>query len=448
MEQNNADALLASYRANKGYFFKGHPSFILSNKKSAEECLIRYGLPTKKLEDYKRSDINALFNRPFHFTNELPENCCKNDVLTPQFFSEYVINNLQTLRAVIMNDKFVGCDTEPSTIFPNGVFVGSLPNFLLQYPQKEAHVKQIFGRYAENDIDGLVAMNSLFFRDVFVFYVPKGVRIQHPLLIIQAMKAPFDIFVATRFLFILEDDAEANIILTDHSGCDSTFVSNRVIEVAVEKRAKLGLYDIERSKGNNEKLSTIVLRQQEDSHVSMGEYTLGNGFTRNNYRSRFMGERAELILNGLVLGHKDCHIDNFTRVEHVVSECHTDELFKYLLMDNAVGSFTGRIFIAQGAQKTTAYQQDRNLLLSPEARAYAKPFLEIYADDVHCSHGMTTGQLNEDALFYMQQRGIPEDEARIMLSIAFAVEVIERIQIPELREAVRTIVENDFYKKQ
>ena len=165
--------------------------------------------------------------------------------------------------------------------------------------------------------------------------------------------------------------------------------------------------------------------------------TLARGVTRNNYYISLAEEEADLKVSGFALSKDKGHADNFSYIEHAVPHCTSDELFKYILLGDSRGVFTGRILVAQDAQKTQAYQNNRNLLLSPTARMQSKPQLEIYADDVKCSHGMTTGQLSPEALFYMQQRGIPREEAKLMLSHAFAEDVLERIPLDEEAEAIR-----------
>lgn len=447
---NHAEKLVDLYLQSQESLNKGLPYIVSHRKEKAAVALKQLGIPTKKLEDYKRSDLNVLFEDEITLSTELDSHSQGGieEKEIKALFEAYNIPELSTHKAIFLNDRLLTGETNAEANLPQGAFIGTLKQFLALYPEKESLVSSHYGRVAKSSIDGLVALNTLFVRDVLVLYLSKGTTLSNPLHLIQVMKATCDLYASTRFLVLLEEDTEASLVLNDYMGSEHQYITNRVMEIVVGDRAKLQLYDLENSQGNNHKLSTIVVHQGRESRVAVGEYTLGNGFTRNNYRSRFLGEHAELLLNGLVIGHRDSHVDNFSRVEHLVPQCHTDENFKYLLKDNSLGSFTGHIFIAQGAEKTTAYQQDRNLLLSPNARAFAKPFLEIYADDVRCSHGMTTGQLDEEALFYMQQRGINYDEARVMLSIAFAKDIIDRIELEPLRKHILEIVEKDFYGSQ
>lgn len=446
---NNADKVVAKYNSLQKSLNQALPAIVSHRKKRAAAALSDLGIPTKKLEDYKRSDLNTLFDKEIKLSIELDKDQAKlPKEETERLFEKYAIPQLDTYKTIFFNDQLLPLQKEDHLDLPKGAFIGSLTDFLALYPEKEEMIASHYGRIAKSSTDGLVALNTIFVQDVLLIYLPKGVVLPKALHLIQVMKASCDLYASTRFLILLEEQAEALVVLNDFMGNEHQYLTNRVIEIAVKKGATLKLYDLENSQGANHKLSTIVVHQEEESHVTVGEYTLGNGFTRNNYRSRFLGKNAELKLNGLVIGRGDSHIDNFSRVEHIAPQCFTDENFKYLLKDDSLGSFTGRIFIAQGAEQTVAYQQDRNLLLSPNARAFAKPFLEIYADDVRCSHGMTTGQLDEDALLYMQQRGIRYEDARVMLCIAFAKDIIDRIELDPLREHILEIIEKDFYGDQ
>lgn len=443
---NNALRLLERFRASEAAFNSGVPALMLRYRDEGAALLAEAGLPDTTFEDYQRSDINALFEQDIALTVELPsDDYASSNFLPAGFIDQCAIKGFETAKAVLLNDHFASEYSEGIESLSEAVFIGSIKTFLAQYPEREKQLARIYGRYAETDIDGTVALNTLLARDTLLIFVPEDVVVEKPIQVLQVLQADRDLLVAVRIMVVLEKDSSIELIFSDHIGNGNRYISNRVVEIEVGERARLCYYNIEQADGCAIKLSTTVLRQREESRVSAGEYTLRNSYTRNNYRHRFLGQRAELKLNGLVIGHKNCHADNFARVEHVVPDCRTDELFKYILQDNSVGIFTGRIFIALGAQKTLAYQQNRNLLLSPEARAFAKPHLEIYADDVHCSHGMTTGQLDSDSLFYMQQRGISLEEARTMLSIAFAEDVLATIEIPPVREMIRELVERNFY---
>jgi Fe-S cluster assembly protein SufD len=191
-------------------------------------------------------------------------------------------------------------------------------------------------------------------------------------------------------------------------------------------------------------LSNLFSEQKENSNVVTSGITLHNGYTRNNYRFRLLGEHAEAHAGGLAICDKTQHIDNFAFLDHAVPNCTSNELFKNVLKDKATGVFCGKILVEKDAQKTQAYQTNRNLVSTDTAQMFSKPQLEIYADDVKCSHGLTTGQLDEDALFYMRARGIDKEEARLLLMVAFTRDVVDMIRIPTLQERLITLIDKRF----
>ena len=267
-----------------------------------------------------------------------------------------------------------------ATELPEGAFVGTLADFYQQQPEL---AQEHYARLAPLAKDGLVALNSLLTTEAFVLYLPKGAKLRAPLSVRSLGRALSGQLSAERLLIILEDATEAALVL-DEPAAEVTNLVLRTLEIYVGRTARFTLIDREESAAGQLRISSLYVRQ---------------------------------------LG--------------AVPHCTSDELFKYILLGDSRGVFTGRILVAQDAQKTQAYQNNRNLLLSPTARMQSKPQLEIYADDVKCSHGMTTGQLSPEALFYMQQRGIPREEAKLMLSHAFAEDVLERIPLEDEAEAIR-----------
>ena len=205
--------------------------------------------------------------------------------------------------------------------------------------------------------------------------------------------------------------------------------------------ARLDLYELEETAYSNTRLGQLFVRQEADSCFIHSNITLTNGFTRNYVNVSLEGKGAETSVNGLIIGDKDQHTDNRTLVDHKSGNCISNELYKYILDEKSTGVFAGKMLIRPDAQQTVSQQTNRNLCLTSDAHMYAQPQLEIYADDVKCSHGSTVGQLDENALFYMQQRGIPAAEARHLLMYAFAGEVIDSIKIEALRDRLHMLVE-------
>ena len=225
---------------------------------------------------------------------------------------------------------------------------------------------------------------------------------------------------------------------------DVKFLATQVVEIFAEEGARFDYYDLEESSESTTRFSSVHVKQAASTNVLVNGITLTNGLTRNNYYVELNGEYAESTLCGMSVLDKEQQMDTYSHITHAVPNCTSNELFKNVLNDHAVGVFSGRILVKEDAQKTAAYQTNRNLCATREARMYSKPQLEIYADDVKCSHGMTTGQLDENALFYMQSRGIPRDEARMLLSVAFTSDVIDHVRLEALKDRLHKLVEKRF----
>ena len=289
--------------------------------------------------------------------------------------------------------------------------------------------------------DAVVALNTLLGVDALVIYVPRNTKVQHPIQISNVLKGEQDTMVNRRILIIMEDCAEADVIITDRAVDQTHFLTNQVVEVFAGDGSHLNLYEVEETHLLCTRYSSVFVRQGRDSQVRHTSFTLFNGHTRNRLDVALQGEGSEVVLNGCVIADKMQRVDNNTLIDHQVSHCQSNELYKYVLDDNAVGAFAGRILVREGAQKTISNETNANLCATSSARMYTQPMLEIYADDVKCSHGSTVGQISDAALFYMRQRGIPEQEARLLLKSAFITEVIEAIPLEALKDRLHLLVD-------
>jgi len=259
--------------------------------------------------------------------------------------------------------------------------------------------------------------------------------------LVNIMRADVDFMANSHNLIVLEEGARAQLLVCDHTVDDVRFLSNRVTEVFVGENAFYDHYKLENTHIKTTNLSTLLIDQQSSSNVLTNVITLHNGITRNTIEIDLDGENCETLLCGMVIADKKQQVDNFTSIIHNKPNCNSKELFKYVLDDFSKGGFTGKLLVAKDAQKTSAFQTNRNILMSKTAKMRTKPQLEIYADDVKCSHGATIGQLDETAMFYMRSRGISEREARLMLMYAFTGDVIDNIRIPALEERIKMLVE-------
>lgn len=395
----------------------------------------RLGFPSLQGEDYKYTDVAKAFAPDYGL------NLNRLDIpVNPYDVFRCDVPNLSTSLYFVVNDVFYNKEL-PKAHLPEGVYAGGLMEFARLYPEIAA---RYYGHGASMEDNALVALNTMLAQDGFVFYVPRGVVVERPVQLVNIFRSDVDTMANRRLLFIVEEDAEAKLLVCDHSIDDVKFLANQVVEIFAGENAHVDYYDLEESSASTSRFSSLYVRQEGNSNVVVNGVTLTNGLTRNNYHVSLDGEGATLTLSGMSVLDGEQQLDTYSLVSHNVPRCTCNELFKNVLNDHAVGAFSGRILVKEGAEKTSAYQTNRNLCATRECRMYSKPQLEIYADDVKCSHGMTTGQLDDAALFYMQSRGIPREEARMLLSVAFTADVIEQIRLDALRDRLHRLVEKRF----
>lgn len=315
-----------------------------------------------------------------------------------------------------------------------------LPPYCFRLANAEPQVRELYNKVADKT-DSIVALNTMLCVDTLVVHVPKGVRVEHPIQISNILKGEQDTMVSRRILVVMDEMAEADIIITDRAASQSRFLTNQVIEVVMKDGSHLSLYEVEETHLLCTRYNSVFVQQGRNSSLHHTNLTLFNGHTRNRIDVLLQGEGSEVTANGCVIADKMQRVDNNTLIDHQVPHCTSNELYKYVLDDSAVGAFAGKVLVREGAQKTSSKETNANLCATSSARMYTQPMLEIYADDVQCSHGSTVGQMDEAALFYMRQRGIDEKEARLLLKAAFITEVIETIPLESLRDRLHVLVD-------
>ena len=410
------------------------------------------GFPSKKVERYKYTDMQALFGPDYGLNlNRLdipvnPYDAFRCDVPNLSTSLYFVVNDAfySGARNVERNEKIPQAPAK----LPEGVIVGSLKEYTSQRStlnaQRSTLNAQRYNQLAGKDADAVTDLNTMLAQDGLFVYVPRGVKLDRAIQIINILRSDVDLMVNRRVLIVLEEGAEAKLLFCDHAADDRHFLATQVIEAYVGRGASLDLYCLEETHAKSVRVSNVYIDQQADSRVQHHVITLHNGITRNKLDLTLSGEGAECQCNGCVIADKTQHVDNNTLVSHLVPHCTSHELYKYVLDEQAVGAFAGKVYVAPHAQKTTSQMTNQNLCATRDARMYTQPMLEIYADDVKCAHGSTVGQLNDAAMFYMRQRGIPEQEARTLLQQAFINEVIDRIELIPLRDRLRYLVEKRF----
>lgn len=401
----------------------------------AFENFKRLGFPTKKVERYKYTDILSLFEPDYGLNInrlEIP--------VDPYKAFKCDVPNLSTSLYFVVNDSFYD-KALPKKELPEGVIVDSLARIAAEKPEL---ISRYYAKIAKTEEDGITALNTMLAQDGLLIYVPKGTVVDRAIQVINILRSDVDLMVNRRVLIIVEDRAEIKLLFCDHAADDRRFLATQVIEAYVGENAGLDLYCLEETHAKNVRVSNVFISQQANSRVNHNVITLHNGTTRNRTDLVFEGEGAECNLAGCVIADKDQHVDNNTLIDHKVGHCTSNELYKYVLDENAVGAFAGKVLVRHGAQHTTSQETNQNLCTTKTARMFTQPMLEIYADDVKCAHGSTVGQLNDAALFYMQQRGISKKEAKLLLEFAFINEVIDHMKLEPLRDRLHYLVEKRF----
>ena len=414
----------------------GHSSDVMNAVRDrAFDDFQRLGFPSKKVERYKYTDMAALFEPDYGL------NLNRLDIpVNPYDVFHCDVPNLSTSLYFVVNDAFY-YKMLPKTQLPEGVIVGSLSAVAAERPEL---VAKYYAKIARTEKDAATALNTMLAQDGLLVYVPKNVKVDRTVQVINILRSDVDLMVNRRVLIIVEEGAEIKLLFCDHAADDRRFLSTQVIEAFVGNNAALDWYCLEETHARNVRVSNLYIEQQANSRVNHNIITLHNGVTRNRTDLALVGEGAECRLNGCVIADKQQHVDNNTLIDHKVPHCTSNQLYKYVLDGEATGAFAGRVLVRHGAQKTSSEMRNQNICATNKARMYTQPMLEIYADDVKCAHGSTVGQLNDAALFYMRQRGISLKEAKLLLEFAFVNEVIDSIQLEPLRDRLHHLVEKRF----
>jgi len=410
------------------------PALLNNLRREARQALENARLPRKGNEDYEASDLEEVFAHDYGVNvNRLPFEA------DPAEAFHCDVPNMSTCLYYSSNDAFHSSATAERNIgqvvvAPFSMAAEDYPELMGTYYGKLAHLQ-----------DPTVALNSLLVQDGLFIYVPDGVVAERPIQLVNIFNAALDMMVQRRLLIIVGKNAAVKLLTCDHTQSpDYHYLSNQVVEIVAMPGSTVDYYDMEESTPLTRRVSSIYVDQQAGSNVLINGITLTNGFTRNNYHVEVNGEHAETHLLGMTIASGEQHVDSHTFISHNAPRCHSNEMFKYVLNDKAVGAFAGKILVKPDCPRVEAYQGNRNLCSAPTAKMYTKPQLEIYTDDVMCSHGSAVGQLDEEALFYMRTRGIGIDEARRLLMQAFVADVIDGVRLDALKDRLHYLVEKRF----
>lgn len=393
-----------------------------AEREKAISTFTRLGLPTRQTERYRYTDVETAF-APDYGVSLAPLEL--KDIPYVSAIKDADESVAKYYNTVV--DSAVNADGEP---------VG---------------IDTLKGEYEE---DALTALNTALVNDAIVIHLPKGTKAKTPIRIENILSGQQDTMAIRRVLIVMEELSEATIFLVDHVKGEEeqenkpAYLTLQVVEVVCKDGAHLDMYELEETNEQCRHFSNLYVKAGRDASVRHNNITISNGITRNGIDVYLQGKGAEVKLNGAVIADRQQHVDNNTLIDHQVPQCQSDELYKYVLDDEAVCAFAGKIMVREGAQQTSSQETNNNMVASNDARMYTQPMLEIYADDVKCAHGSTVGVMDDAALFYMQQRGIPVDVARTLLKNAFISQVIDEMNWTAFRDRLHILVDKRLSKEE
>jgi Fe-S cluster assembly protein SufD len=429
---DQAEQIVSFFEQNKATLNLGSAPLLNRMREISVKRFAKTGIPGYKHEDYKYTDLRPAFAKKYR--QELIRE--KGTINLNEVF-KCNVPEMDSHLVFLQNGWFYN-GNNPGAGLPEGVVLGSLEQVANTLPEL---LENYLNRQAALSDDPFVALNTAFAKDGFLLYVPKGVAIEKPIQIINLLSSDDNLQVTQRNLIIAEAASRVKILFCDHTLTSATFLYNTVTEFFVGEDARIDFYTIQNHHNQSTTINSTFFRQERNSALATGTFSLHSGLIRNNLKVTFNGDHSEASINGISFTDKKQHVDNFVLVEHASPNCTSNQLYKNVLNDESSGAFAGRIHVARDAQQTNAFQRNNNILLTDKAKMQTKPQLIIDADDVKCSHGATVGQIDEDALFFLRARGIGEADARMMLMNAFANEVIRKITIPALRDNMEELIE-------
>lgn len=395
----------------------------------ALENFEKLGFPTKKLEAWKYTSLNSILKNDFSiFPN-------KDVTVNLADVKKYFIHDIDTYKIVFIDGKYSSFLSETT----HDTIDVCLMSSALEKPKYKAVIENYFNKVAKQD--NLTSLNTAFASEGAYIHIPRNIEVQKPIQIINfTTGSEAAIMTQPRNLIVVDENAHVQIIERHQSLTSNAVLSNVVTEIFSARNSTVDVYKIQNDDLNASLVDNTYVDQKSNSIVSVHTFSFGGNITRNNLNFYQNGEHIDSILKGITIIEGKQHIDHHTLVHHIEPNCESHQDYKGIFDERSTGVFNGKVIVNKEAQKTNAYQQNNNVLVSDKATINAKPQLEIFADDVKCSHGCTIGQLDDDALFYMQQRGIPQKEGKALLMFAFANTVLESVKIPEVKTRITKLI--------
>lgn len=388
------------------------------------------GFPTKKDEEWKYTSLKPILKHDFSLFPSTDKSVGFKEI------KEFLINDIESYKLIFIDGEF---NSFLSSTTHDDCDVCVLSSALTR-PKYKMIVDNYLNTIAK-DNNSLAELNTAFTKEGAFINIPKNTIVQKPIQILNfSTGSEKEVILQPRNLVIVGENSHVQIIERHQNLSKNTTVTNAVTEIFVHKRAIVDYYKIQNDTENSSLIDSTFVSQKTQSVASVHTYSFGGKMTRNNLEFYQEGEHITSNLNGISILSDKQHVDNHTLVNHKYPNCESHELYKGIYADKSTGVFNGKVIVQQEAQKTNAFQQNNNILIDDGASINAKPQLEIFADDVKCSHGCTIGQLDESALFYMQSRGIPKKEAKALLLFAFGNDVVEKIKIPQLKSRITKLI--------
>jgi len=421
------DKLLSSYIAFEDYLKEDSPLHELRSEaiKNFEEK----GFPTKKDEAWKYTSLHTVLKENYSIVSNKENSIKINDV------KKYFLHEVDTYKIVFVDGIY---NSFLSETIHDKVDVCTLSSAISKDKYKSV-IEAYFNKGAKDN--SLTSLNTAFAREGAYIHIPKHTEADKPIEIINfATGNETAIMLQPRNLIIVEENAHVQIIERHQSLTDNPVLTNTVVEIFAEKRSYVDYYKIQNDRITASLIDHTYVTQERDSIARVHTFSFGGNITRNNLNFYQKGEHCDSVLNGITILEGKQHVDHNTLVHHIAPNCESHQDYKGIYDENATGVFNGKVYVEKQAQKLDAFQQNNNILISDKATINSKPQLEIFADDVKCSHGCTIGQLNEEALFYLRSRGIGKKEAQALLMYAFANNVLEGVKIPELKNRINKLI--------
>ncbi|RKE98686.1 Fe-S cluster assembly protein SufD [Ichthyenterobacterium magnum] len=387
------------------------------------------GFPTKKDEDWKYTSLKSVLKSDFSVFPKQENAIEYTDV------KKYFIHDIDSYKIIFIDGKY---SSHLSQTTHDGIDV-CLMSAALTKPKYRLVIENYFNKIATKD--SLSSLNTAFSQEGAYIHIPKNKLVEKPIQILHFSTGnEAALMLQPRNLVVVDENAHVQIIERHQSLTDNPVLTNSVTEIFANKRAIVDYYKIQNDNKNASLIDNTFINQKRESHVSVHTFSFGGQLTRNNLNFYQNGERIDSTMKGITIIGEKQHVDHNTLVHHIEPNCESHQDYKGIFGDNATGVFNGKVVVEKEAQKTNAFQANNNILLSDKASINTKPQLEIFADDVKCSHGCTIGQLDESAMFYMRSRGIPQKEAKALLMYAFSNNVLSSVKIPELKQRITKII--------